>query len=112
MTGEDFMEDEFPECVLWVGETLDDEGSVDAYGLNIACSECMEEGSVSVIEFANPVVTGAGDGASVPDAEYIRALQDAMDIIQADANTEENYGSLCRIGNVLAKLKAGQEQDE
>ena len=72
----------------------------------------MEEGSVSVIEFANPVVTGAGDGASVPDAEYIRALQDAMDIIQADANTEENYGSLCRIGNVLAKLKAGQEQDE
>jgi len=67
MTGEDFMEDEFPECILWVGETIDDDGKVDTYGLNIACSECMEEGSVSVIEFANPVVTGAGDGASVPD---------------------------------------------
>ena len=67
MTGEDFMEDEFPECILWVGETIDDDGKVDTYGLNIACSECMEEGSVSVIEFANPVVTGAGDGVSVPD---------------------------------------------
>jgi hypothetical protein len=39
------------------------------------------------------------------DADYIRALQDAFDIIQADANTEENYGSLCRIGSVLGKLK-------
>jgi hypothetical protein len=44
--------------------------------------------------------------ANVPDNEYIRALQDACDIIQADANTEDNYGSLCRIGAVLAKLKA------
>ena len=43
---------------------------------------------------------------SVPNSEYIRALQDAFDIIQADANTEDNYGSLCRIGAVLAKLKA------
>ena len=40
------------------------------------------------------------------DAEYIRALQDACDIIQADANTEENYASLCRIGAVLVKLRA------
>jgi len=44
--------------------------------------------------------------ANVPDNEYIRALQDACDIIQGDANTEQNYGSLCRIGSVLAKLKA------
>jgi len=43
--------------------------------------------------------------AGVPDADYIRALQDAFDIIQADANTEENYGSMCRIGSVLGKLK-------
>jgi len=58
-------------------------------------------------------VTGAGDGASVPeDGEYLRALQDAFDIIQADANTEQNYGSLCRIGGVLAKLKATPEKAE
>ena len=44
--------------------------------------------------------------ADVPDAEYIRVLQDACNIIQADANTEQNYRSLCRIGSVLAKLKA------
>ena len=49
---------------------------------------------------------------SVPEAEYTRALQDAFDIIQADANTEENYGSLCRIGSVLAKIKAGQEKSQ
>ena len=47
----------------------------------------------------------AGQAVSVPNSEYIRALQDAFDIIQADANTEENYGSLCRIGSVLGKLK-------
>ena len=44
--------------------------------------------------------------SAAPDEEYLRALQDACDIIQADANTEDNYGSLCRIGAVLAKLKA------
>jgi hypothetical protein len=48
----------------------------------------------------------------VPDAEYIRALQDAFDIIQADANTEQNYGSLCRMGWVLARLKSVQEQND
>jgi hypothetical protein len=53
----------------------------------------------------NQDVTALGYGESVPDDEYIRALQDAFDIIQADTNTEENYGSLCRIGSVLAKLQ-------
>ena len=48
--------------------------------------------------------------ADVPNAEYIRALQDACDIIHADANTAQNYGSLCRIGSVLARLKSVQEQ--
>jgi len=48
--------------------------------------------------------------SAVPNAEYIRALQDAFDIIQADANTEQNYGSLCRMGWVLANIKANQEQ--
>jgi hypothetical protein len=55
-------------------------------------------------------VTGPGYGESVPDAEYIKAMQDAFDIIQADANTEQNYGSMCRIGSVLARLKSVQEQ--
>ena len=50
--------------------------------------------------------------SDVPDAEYIRTLQDAFDIIQADANTEQNYGSLCRMGWVLARLKSVQEQDD
>ena len=106
MTNDGATEDEFSECVLWVGETVDDDGKVDAYGLNIACNECLEEGSVSVIPFAKPALTGMGEQASVPDAEYIKALEDAFDIIQADANTDQNYGSLCRIGSVLAKLKA------
>ena len=47
----------------------------------------------------------AQPASAAPDEEYLRALQDACDIIQADANTEENYGSLCRIGSVLGKLK-------
>ena len=36
-------------------------------------------------------------------AELVVALQDAVEIIQADANTEENYASLCRMGNALSK---------
>jgi 2C-methyl-D-erythritol 2,4-cyclodiphosphate synthase len=38
-------------------------------------------------------------------AEIATALRDASDIIQTDANTAENYGSLCRIGNVLSKVE-------
>ena len=53
----------------------------------------------------------ARQAVSVPGDEYIRALQDAFDIIQADANTEQNYGSLCRMGGILGKLKAKQEKD-
>jgi hypothetical protein len=44
------------------------------------------------------------NSADAPNAEYIRALQDAFDII------DQNYGSLCRIGSVLANLKAVQEK--
>jgi hypothetical protein len=40
-------------------------------------------------------------------AEIVTALQDAVGIIQADANTKQNYGSLCRMGNVLAKDSSG-----
>jgi len=52
----------------------------------------------STLVYTNPA-------SAAPDEEYLRALQDAFDIIQADANTEENYGSMCRIGSVLDKLK-------
>ena len=56
------------------------------------------------------VYADTSPASAAPNAEYIRALQDAFNIIQADANTEENYGSLCRIGSVLVKLKAKQEK--
>jgi hypothetical protein len=49
--------------------------------------------------------------SAAPDEEYLRALQDAFDIIQADANTEENYDSLRKIGSVLANIEAKQKQD-
>ena len=44
--------------------------------------------------------------------DYISVLQEAFDIIQSDANTEENYRSMCQIGSVLRKLKAKQEQGQ
>lgn len=40
--------------VLWVGETVDDDGT-RAYGLNIASIECLEEGSTPIVEFAAPI---------------------------------------------------------
>jgi len=48
----------------------------------------------------------ANNKAQARVVELATALQDAVDIIQADANTEENYGSLCRMGSVLAKVNA------
>ena len=63
-----------------------------------ACRQALS----SCSEFPN----SCDQAVSVPGDEYIRALQDAFDIIQADANTEENYASLCRIGSVLAKFNA------
>jgi hypothetical protein len=56
-TGDGETEDDFSECTLWVGELVDDDGEPDAYGLNIACSECMEEGSITVVEFPRPTTS-------------------------------------------------------
>lgn len=52
------FEDRFNGGVLWVGETLDDDGS-KSYGLNIACVECLEEGSTLVVEFSPPTMLAA-----------------------------------------------------
>ena len=41
---------EFTGAILWVGELADDDGKV-RYGLNVASSECPEEGSLAVYEF-------------------------------------------------------------
>jgi hypothetical protein len=45
----------------------------------------------------------ANNKAQARVAQLVTALQDAVNIIQSDANTKENYGSLCRMGSVLAK---------
>ncbi|PKF72700.1 hypothetical protein CW360_03015 [Pseudomonas fluvialis] len=37
--------------VLWVGDVQDDDGN-KVHGLHFACSECLEEGSTPVVEFA------------------------------------------------------------
>ncbi|GEM_PF-4737030 len=46
-------EDE-PWCggVLWVGQTTDDDGEPTYYGLNVGNVECLEEGSINIVEFA------------------------------------------------------------
>jgi SMC interacting uncharacterized protein involved in chromosome segregation len=49
------------------------------------------------------VAWGELDSLQARVAQLVTALQDAVNIIQSDANTEENYGSLCRMGSVLAK---------
>lgn len=58
MAGDTENEDDFSECVLWIGEVVNDDGARLAYGLNIACIECLEEGSVTVFEFDPPQPPG------------------------------------------------------
>jgi len=60
-----------------------------------------EEASAAACD-ENKGMKSERDALQARVAELVTALQDAVDIIQADANTEENYGSLCRIGNVLS----------
>jgi hypothetical protein len=57
-------------------------------------------------------VTGAGDGASVPDAEYTRALQDAFDRLQAQV--AELYSALDNVNERLADgcRLSGDEVDD
>ncbi|WP_447593619.1 hypothetical protein [Aquipseudomonas campi] len=58
------VDEQFQGGVLWVGETRDDDGGT-TYGLNIACIECLEEGSTPVVEFARPSAPAAPDMASL-----------------------------------------------
>jgi hypothetical protein len=61
-------------------------------------NDCREK----VLEYTP---TKADEPLGVPDSEYIIVLEEAFKIILADANSSRNYGSLYRIGIVLAKLK-------
>jgi len=80
--------------------------SWENHGRQVTVDKAFADELISDGEIVRPLIFGDTHPASAaPDEEYLRALQDAFDIIQADANTEENYGSLCRIGSVLGKLK-------
>jgi len=94
----------------WNDKELCPDGRLQKYlGAHLGKGDPVDIGNFAMMIWnRGESVTDAG----VPDADYIRALQDCFDIIQADANTEQNYESLCRIGAVLAKLKAKQEQND
>ena len=94
----------------WNDKELCPDGRLQKYlGAHLGKGDPVDIGNFAMMIWnRGESVTDAG----VPDADYIRALQDALDIIQADANTEENYDSLRRIGSVLANIKAKQEQGQ
>lgn len=46
-------EDRWVDGLLWVGETIGDDGE-KYWGLNIACAECLDEGSLPIFEFDRP----------------------------------------------------------
>lgn len=57
--------------LLWIGEVQDDDGN-KVYGLNIACIECLEEGSTPLVEFATAP-------APVQQTEFDDAYQGARE---------------------------------
>lgn len=59
ITGDDFTEDEFPGCDLWVGETKNPGTGGVYYGLNVCLEEYPEEGSLPIIEFKKPSLSAA-----------------------------------------------------
>lgn len=60
MTGWDDEDQSDAEGVLWFGLVENDDGK-QTYGLNISCSECMEEGAIQLVQFDEPK-TSPGDG--------------------------------------------------
>lgn len=60
MTGWDDEDQSDAEGVLWFGLVEDDDGK-QTYGLNISCSECMEEGAIQLVQFDEPKIS-PGDG--------------------------------------------------
>lgn len=54
------------DVILWVGD-LDEDGGEKTHGLHVGCAECMEEGSVSLVEFNNPLAAGRAPLTGVPD---------------------------------------------
>lgn len=62
MTGWDDEDQDDAEGVLWFGQIEDDEGN-RTHGLNISCSECMEEGAIQLVQFDEPNSTPAAPQA-------------------------------------------------
>ncbi|MCZ4284595.1 hypothetical protein O4H29_07070 [Marinobacter salarius] len=62
MTGWDDEDQDDAEGVLWFGLIEDDEGN-RTHGLNISCSECMEEGAIQLVQFDEPNSTPAAPQA-------------------------------------------------
>lgn len=46
------------DCALWVGDLLDDDGKA-IHGLHAYCTECEEEGSTTLAEFAAALAASA-----------------------------------------------------
>ncbi|GEM_PF-5837653 len=64
-------EDE-PWCggVLWIGQTTGDDGEPTYYGLNVGNVECLEEGSINIVEFAplpQDSLKGDSDAPTIPE---------------------------------------------
>lgn len=79
MTGWDDEDQDDAEGVLWFGLIEDDEGN-RTHGLNISCSECMEEGAIQLVQFDEPNSAPAAPQADEIDLrERLRdALTDAL----------------------------------
>jgi len=78
MTGDEFTQEAFPECILWVGETFAEEGAEPRYGLNIACVECLEDGSNPILYFEEPDLGAAKAKNAHVDDRGVDAFAAAM----------------------------------
>lgn len=79
-------EDRWCDGILWVGETIGDNGE-KYWGLNIANSECVDEGSVPVCEFARP--TSARLCAFFADVDEVEQFMDELCNIVTELTGDE-----------------------
>lgn len=111
-------EDE-PWCggVLWVGQTTDDDGEPTYYGLNVGNVECLEEGSINIVEFDPPA--GSPKGSSEATGELriwgvqkpgsMPKLCGAREIAELNWYPNEGYDLICL--QVVERVPARVEID-
>jgi len=95
------LDEQFHGGTLWIGG-IDDDGDL-IYGMHLSCTECPEEGSTTIAEFAAPVFSAKSGVVVLPEYRTIN-LADS----DADQNSDKGYNAAI---DEVARLNAADHAE-